>query len=184
MFSSPPSAFVFRTVSFRSRLLPENSVWMEDAKLKGLEICHPQVSRGTALNCRSQFACSHVLLTSFLACLCVWSLAEEHLQQDLWRFPDEESLRTGLGQRLLLRVSGGLEGGGLVVPSSITIPNRMSVSKLTFNGFSLACLLLQRVATQPGGCGRHPLSEAGGDRLPAAAVLTGWTACCLVLLCL
>ncbi|XP_024148472.1 acyl-coenzyme A thioesterase 9, mitochondrial isoform X2 [Oryzias melastigma] len=30
------------TVSFRSRLLPPNSVWMEDAKLKGLEICHPQ----------------------------------------------------------------------------------------------------------------------------------------------
>ncbi|KAL3040580.1 hypothetical protein OYC64_011569 [Pagothenia borchgrevinki] len=31
-----------KTVSFRSRLLPPNSVWMEDAKLKGLEICHPQ----------------------------------------------------------------------------------------------------------------------------------------------
>ncbi|XP_077336819.1 acyl-coenzyme A thioesterase 9, mitochondrial isoform X1 [Lithobates pipiens] len=30
------------TVSFRSRVLPHNSVWMEDAKLKGLEICHPQ----------------------------------------------------------------------------------------------------------------------------------------------
>lgn len=32
-----------RTVSFRSRKLPPNSVWMEDAKLKGLQICHPQV---------------------------------------------------------------------------------------------------------------------------------------------
>ncbi|XP_061614209.1 acyl-CoA thioesterase 9, tandem duplicate 1 isoform X5 [Phyllopteryx taeniolatus] len=31
-----------RTVSFRGRLLPPDSVWMEDAKLKGLEICHPQ----------------------------------------------------------------------------------------------------------------------------------------------
>ncbi|XP_053562338.1 acyl-coenzyme A thioesterase 9, mitochondrial isoform X2 [Bombina bombina] len=31
-----------RTVSFRSRVLPPNSVWMEDAKFKGLEICHPQ----------------------------------------------------------------------------------------------------------------------------------------------
>uniref|UniRef100_A0A8C8VDS4 Acyl-CoA thioesterase 9 n=1 Tax=Pelusios castaneus TaxID=367368 RepID=A0A8C8VDS4_9SAUR len=31
-----------RTVSFRSRVLPPNSVWMEDAKLKSLEICHPQ----------------------------------------------------------------------------------------------------------------------------------------------
>ncbi|XP_063063447.1 acyl-CoA thioesterase 9, tandem duplicate 1 isoform X2 [Engraulis encrasicolus] len=31
-----------KTVSFRSRLLPPNSVWMEDAKMKGLEICHPQ----------------------------------------------------------------------------------------------------------------------------------------------
>ncbi|XP_038613104.1 acyl-coenzyme A thioesterase 9, mitochondrial isoform X2 [Tachyglossus aculeatus] len=31
-----------RTVSFRSRILPPNSVWMENAKLKGLEICHPQ----------------------------------------------------------------------------------------------------------------------------------------------
>ncbi|CAB1349878.1 unnamed protein product [Coregonus sp. 'balchen'] len=30
------------TVSFRSRVLPPNSVWMEDAKVKGLEICHPQ----------------------------------------------------------------------------------------------------------------------------------------------
>lgn len=32
-----------RTVSFRSRKLPPNSVWMEDAKLKGLQICHPEV---------------------------------------------------------------------------------------------------------------------------------------------
>lgn len=31
-----------RRASFRSRILPPNSVWMEDAKLKGLEICHPQ----------------------------------------------------------------------------------------------------------------------------------------------
>ncbi|XP_075445487.1 acyl-coenzyme A thioesterase 9, mitochondrial isoform X1 [Ascaphus truei] len=31
-----------RTVSFRSRVLPPNSVWMEDAKFKGLEICQPQ----------------------------------------------------------------------------------------------------------------------------------------------
>ncbi|NXJ95953.1 ACOT9 thioesterase, partial [Corythaixoides concolor] len=31
-----------RMVSFRSRKLPPNSVWMEDAKLKGLQICHPQ----------------------------------------------------------------------------------------------------------------------------------------------
>ncbi|KAF4075775.1 hypothetical protein AMELA_G00222640 [Ameiurus melas] len=31
-----------KTVSFRGRILPPNSVWMEDAKLKGLEICHPQ----------------------------------------------------------------------------------------------------------------------------------------------
>ncbi|TRY58833.1 hypothetical protein DNTS_022339 [Danionella cerebrum] len=30
-----------RTVSFRSRILLPNSVWMEDAKMKGLEICHP-----------------------------------------------------------------------------------------------------------------------------------------------
>uniref|UniRef100_A0A8D0EDF0 Acyl-CoA thioesterase 9 n=1 Tax=Salvator merianae TaxID=96440 RepID=A0A8D0EDF0_SALMN len=31
-----------RTMSFRSRMLPPNSVWMQDAALKGLEICHPQ----------------------------------------------------------------------------------------------------------------------------------------------
>ncbi|KAM4905274.1 acyl-coenzyme A thioesterase 9, mitochondrial isoform 2-T2 [Sylvia borin] len=31
-----------RTVSFHSRKLPPNSVWMEDAKLKGLQICHPE----------------------------------------------------------------------------------------------------------------------------------------------
>uniref|UniRef100_A0AAR2IRC6 HotDog ACOT-type domain-containing protein n=1 Tax=Pygocentrus nattereri TaxID=42514 RepID=A0AAR2IRC6_PYGNA len=34
-----------KTVSFRSRILPPNSMWMEDAKMKGLEICHPQVRR-------------------------------------------------------------------------------------------------------------------------------------------
>ncbi|XP_062907265.1 acyl-coenzyme A thioesterase 9, mitochondrial-like isoform X1 [Mobula hypostoma] len=31
-----------RTVSFHSRVLPKNSVWMGDSKLKSLEICHPQ----------------------------------------------------------------------------------------------------------------------------------------------
>lgn len=31
-----------KTVSFRGRVLPPNSKWMEDAKVKGLEICHPQ----------------------------------------------------------------------------------------------------------------------------------------------
>lgn len=31
-----------KTVSFSSRVLPPNSVWMENAKVKGLEICHPQ----------------------------------------------------------------------------------------------------------------------------------------------
>uniref|UniRef100_UPI00398F4249 acyl-coenzyme A thioesterase 9, mitochondrial-like isoform X3 n=1 Tax=Pristiophorus japonicus TaxID=55135 RepID=UPI00398F4249 len=30
------------TASFLSRILPKNSVWMEDTKLKSLEICHPQ----------------------------------------------------------------------------------------------------------------------------------------------
>ncbi|CAL8294931.1 unnamed protein product [Lota lota] len=31
-----------QTVSFRSRVLPPKSVWMEDAKVKGLEVCFPQ----------------------------------------------------------------------------------------------------------------------------------------------
>ncbi|XP_072471371.1 LOW QUALITY PROTEIN: acyl-coenzyme A thioesterase 9, mitochondrial [Notamacropus eugenii] len=31
-----------RTVSFQSRILPPDSVWMEDTKLKSLEICHPE----------------------------------------------------------------------------------------------------------------------------------------------
>lgn len=31
-----------KTISFHSRILPSNSVWMEDTKLKSLEICHPQ----------------------------------------------------------------------------------------------------------------------------------------------
>ncbi|XP_072440776.1 acyl-coenzyme A thioesterase 9, mitochondrial-like isoform X1 [Chiloscyllium punctatum] len=31
-----------QTVSFRSRKLPANSVWMDQTKLKSLEICHPQ----------------------------------------------------------------------------------------------------------------------------------------------
>lgn len=30
------------TASFRSRVLPPNAVWMENSKLKSLEICHPQ----------------------------------------------------------------------------------------------------------------------------------------------
>ncbi|XP_048458508.1 acyl-coenzyme A thioesterase 9, mitochondrial [Rhincodon typus] len=33
-----------RTISFHSRILPENSVWMDQTKLKSLEICHPQRS--------------------------------------------------------------------------------------------------------------------------------------------
>ncbi|XP_025790279.1 acyl-coenzyme A thioesterase 9, mitochondrial [Puma concolor] len=31
-----------KTISFRSRVLPPHAVWMEDSKLKSLEICHPQ----------------------------------------------------------------------------------------------------------------------------------------------
>ncbi|XP_062982546.1 acyl-coenzyme A thioesterase 9, mitochondrial isoform X3 [Elgaria multicarinata webbii] len=31
-----------RTVSFHSRVLPPDSMWMQDTALKGLEICHPQ----------------------------------------------------------------------------------------------------------------------------------------------
>lgn len=31
-----------KTISFRSRVLPPNAVWMENSKLKSLEICHPQ----------------------------------------------------------------------------------------------------------------------------------------------
>ncbi|XP_060626088.2 acyl-coenzyme A thioesterase 9, mitochondrial isoform X1 [Anolis sagrei] len=31
-----------RTVSFRSRVLPPNSTWMQDTSLKSLEICHPE----------------------------------------------------------------------------------------------------------------------------------------------
>uniref|UniRef100_A0A8C5KBR6 HotDog ACOT-type domain-containing protein n=3 Tax=Jaculus jaculus TaxID=51337 RepID=A0A8C5KBR6_JACJA len=31
-----------KTISFQSRVLPSNAVWMENTKLKSLEICHPQ----------------------------------------------------------------------------------------------------------------------------------------------
>ncbi|XP_060231354.1 acyl-coenzyme A thioesterase 9, mitochondrial [Meriones unguiculatus] len=31
-----------KTISFQSRVLPAKSVWMEDTKLKSLDICHPQ----------------------------------------------------------------------------------------------------------------------------------------------
>uniref|UniRef100_G1SMI2 Acyl-CoA thioesterase 9 n=1 Tax=Oryctolagus cuniculus TaxID=9986 RepID=G1SMI2_RABIT len=31
-----------KTISFQSRVLPPNAVWMENSKLKSLEICHPQ----------------------------------------------------------------------------------------------------------------------------------------------
>ncbi|XP_043853579.1 acyl-coenzyme A thioesterase 9, mitochondrial isoform X1 [Dromiciops gliroides] len=31
-----------RTISFQSRVLPPNSVWMEDTKLKSLHVCHPE----------------------------------------------------------------------------------------------------------------------------------------------
>lgn len=43
-----------------------------------------------------------VLTGGFSVCVC--RPGEEHLQQDFRRFSDEESLRVGLGQRLLLRV--------------------------------------------------------------------------------
>lgn len=57
--------FFFRTVSFRSRVLPPNSVWMEDAKLKGLEICHPQVRGGDLWNMRTDGAGWFLLLLLF-----------------------------------------------------------------------------------------------------------------------
>lgn len=31
-----------KTISFQSRILPPNAVWMENSKLKSLEVCHPQ----------------------------------------------------------------------------------------------------------------------------------------------
>uniref|UniRef100_A0A8I6A6Q0 Acyl-CoA thioesterase 9 n=1 Tax=Rattus norvegicus TaxID=10116 RepID=A0A8I6A6Q0_RAT len=31
-----------KTISFQSRILPPKAVWMEDTKLKSLDICHPQ----------------------------------------------------------------------------------------------------------------------------------------------
>ncbi|KAG3271833.1 acyl-coenzyme A thioesterase 9, mitochondrial isoform X2 [Ictidomys tridecemlineatus] len=31
-----------KTISFQSRVLPPNAVWMESTKLKSLEVCHPQ----------------------------------------------------------------------------------------------------------------------------------------------
>ncbi|XP_055987100.1 acyl-coenzyme A thioesterase 9, mitochondrial-like [Sorex fumeus] len=31
-----------KTINFQSRVLPPNAVWMENSKLKSLEICHPQ----------------------------------------------------------------------------------------------------------------------------------------------
>ena len=34
----------WKSMSFKSRIKPENSVWMEDAKLKNLFICQPEVS--------------------------------------------------------------------------------------------------------------------------------------------
>uniref|UniRef100_A0A8C5Z713 Acyl-CoA thioesterase 9 n=1 Tax=Marmota marmota marmota TaxID=9994 RepID=A0A8C5Z713_MARMA len=34
-----------KTISFQSRVLPPNAVWMESTKLKSLEVCHPQVFR-------------------------------------------------------------------------------------------------------------------------------------------
>ena len=33
-----------KNMSFKSRVKPANSVWMEDAKLKNLFICQPEVS--------------------------------------------------------------------------------------------------------------------------------------------
>lgn len=43
-----------KTISFQSRILPPKSVWMEDTKLKSLDICHPQVLE----LCEQSFECA------------------------------------------------------------------------------------------------------------------------------
>lgn len=61
--------------------------------------------------------------------------------------------------------------GPTPAPTREFTPRRMSAMKPVwpFNDG----LLLQRPSPDSGGCGRHPLPETCGDRLPAAAVLTG-----------
>lgn len=104
----------------------------------------------------------NILTGSFSVCVC-WA-GKEHLQQDLWRFSDEESLRVGLGQRLLLRVRDATgEREFVLFKQNITLMFEVSVVPL----------LLQRMAAEPGGCRWYPLPEARGHRLPAAAVITG-----------
>lgn len=49
LFSKKSNQFIltkkvdFKSMSFKSRIKPANSVWMEDAKLKNMIICQPEV---------------------------------------------------------------------------------------------------------------------------------------------
>lgn len=72
---------------------------MEDAKLKGLEICHPQVSWNPLI---PPYWMSHFISSVFT--MCVYNPGEEHLQSDIRGFPDEEGVWAGLGQCLCICV--------------------------------------------------------------------------------
>lgn len=65
--------FLHRTVSFRSRVLPPNSVWMEDAKLKGLQICHPQVFWKIWIKYRNGYRIMNCLLRLINTLFCLGS---------------------------------------------------------------------------------------------------------------
>lgn len=118
-------------------------------------------------NSRSQFVCDHVVCV----CVCVCGAQERNIFNRIFG---------GFLMRKAYELGWANACSFGWVSLIITL---VKLWKLTRHCSKLAGLLLQRVSAQPGGRGRHPLPEAGGDRLPAAAVLTGWNRCHLVWLC-
>lgn len=83
-------------MSFKSRIKPINSVWMEDAKLKNMILCQPEVR----LWVEQEKETRNVIERELLAIVS----ESQPVQQDLWRFPYAIGRRTGLGQLLRLLV--------------------------------------------------------------------------------
>lgn len=72
-----------KELSFTSKKMPENSVWMEETKLKNLIICHPEVHTHTHTHTSKFF----IQWLFFLAAICqldLWLLTLDVLDGVIW----------------------------------------------------------------------------------------------------
>ncbi len=154
-----------RTVSFRSRILMPNSMWMEDAKMKGLEICHPQVSifYFLAVLNRLNWQCQlvHLIWCFFYYLDFLYSLhytGKKYLQPDIWWIFDEKGLWAWLGECLCI---------------CVRVCYLLNITCEVFDFITCYICIFQWMQTNAGRCRWHRISKASRNWLFAIAVLTG-----------